>query len=284
MKSKSHTLLQITTIIVIALAAYASFKQVEGFQTPPPTPIPNSVTLDVLLSSIPNTYDATTAPSWLTGDRFDRASIIKRKINKTYPAFTTLMNSEFTKLRIVQYTDDQKIDVLYLVSSEYIPKATTLDEFKFSFAGFGSMEQTTMDYPVIPKWLIDLKAKYILVNKAGEEKSKTEPQPTGDALIKSQADMNKIIEDAFNKSKTIPDQRDDVTIDNVLTALMNYMNSYNTKPAAPAPAAPATSNLPLYIGAGVGGVAVLGTIGYFMFSASSSAAAPGESASTAGYS
>lgn len=344
MKTKVHKLLQITAIVVIALAAYASFKQVEGFQTAPPAaPIPNSATLNALIASLPNTYDGT---AWLAIDnRFQKVNSLKNNMNKSYPAHTTLMNNTFTESKAAGDKDDITLDKLSIATSNnYIPKSTTLDELKATEHEIMAPRPMSLSPP---NWMLNIIAKINSQRDTVIAKMGNTPPSTEDI-----AKLDKLKMDIFTASKTT-DERDDVTIDKVLTAQMNYINNYTTPPtnsatltalfnvinpdpkpawfttqradalkklgdlarekgggpdnkgyqdaiskafsdskaagdkdditldkvikaandylnkstSTPSTNSSTSSNLPLYIGAGVGGVVVLGTIGYFMFSA-----------------
>jgi hypothetical protein len=346
MKTKVHKLLQITAIVVIALAAYASFKQIEGFQTAPPAaPIPNSATLDALIASLPNTYDGT---AWLAIDnRFQKINSLKNNMNKSYPAHTTLMNTTFTESKAAGDKDDITLDKLSIATSNnYIPNSTTLVELR------------NVEHDILaptpgspPTWMINIATKMRLVKDTGVSKFGNNNPPA--SVI---ADLDKLTMDIFTASKALG-ERDDITIDKVSTAQLNYINNYTTPPtnsatldalfkstrtipppawytperdaaqkkldelaglipmtdskreiilkytdilnkaftdskaagdkddvtfdkltkvgkdylnkstSTPSSNSSTSSNLPLYIGAGVGGVVVLGTIGYFMFSA-----------------
>ena len=331
MKSHRHKLLQITTIAIIVFAAYVSFKQVDGFQTTPPAQIPNSATLDALISSLPDTSSGS-MPAWLTIDnRFQKGTLLKSNMNKTYLEHTNLIHTKFTESKAGGDKDDITLDKLYtLTYNNYIPKSTTLDELKSVTRDI----LAPMPGPP-PTWMVNIISKMNLLNDTVTRKMEGK-EPSAEVSAK----LDKIQSDIFTASKTTQ-ERDDATFNKVLDEQIKYINNYSliTNSATlqalfnvinpdPKPAWFTTeranalkkvgdlsrekgighdnkgyqdainkaftdskaagdkddvtfdkvikagtdylnnggsSNLPLYIGAGVGGVAVLGTISYLMF-------------------
>ena len=339
MKYRVHKLLQITTIAIIVFAAYVSFKQVEGFQTRP-TQIRNSATLDALLSSLPDT-SSDSMPAWLTiDDRLEKGTLLKNNMNKTYPEHTTIINNNFTNSKGAGDKDDITLDKLYtLTYNNYIPKSTTLDEFK------SVSRDILTPMPVTPTWMINIIPKMNLLkdtvtrkmegkgpsaevlakldkiqsdiftasktteerdaetlnkvlneqityantlltntlsfsafiilvqanpkpvwytaereaaSKKLEELAGVKAGPMSDSRIEFVSKFLDVQKKAFDDSKAKGD-KDDITFDKINRASTDYLNNINTATSSE------SSNLPLYIGAGVGGVAVLGTFSYFMF-------------------
>jgi hypothetical protein len=325
MKTKVHKLLQITAIIVIALAAYASFKQVEGFQTPPAAPIPNSATLTALL----NSTGTNPPPAWFTADRAAKIPIVsalaiqKGTSLNSDTNFEKVVNDAFTASKTAGQMDDLTFDAIIAAEmtylNNYVPNSATLTALLNSTGTNPAPAWYTTERANAIKNLGDLSklkgvggpddTKYTKVfsDTFTESKGKGEKDDvTFDKIIKAGTDYansytapitnsatlqalfnvinpdpkpawytteranalkklgdlvkekgggpdNKGYQDALNKAFTdskAKGDKDDITLDKVIKAGTDYLNS---------------SNLPLYIGAGVGGVAILGAIGYFMF-------------------
>ena len=178
--------------------------------------VPNSTTLANLISSLPSSSNAP-APQWFTtSERYQKANFIKTRMNKPYPAYTTLMNTTFTNSKAAGDKDDVTLDKLFNASyNNYIPKSTTADELRESY----NMIRAS-PFPSPPQWTNDLAVKINLVGEKGGAKF-GDGQPS-ESII---ADLEKIRADILNASKST-DERDDVIIDKISTANLNYINNY----------------------------------------------------------
>jgi hypothetical protein len=255
MKYKIHKLLQITTIAIIVFAAYVSFKQVEGFQgtpAPPAAPITNSATVQALL----NVINSDPKPAWFTTERVNALkklgdlSILKGNDTNYQLGSLKAINDAFTASKAAGEKDDITFDKIIKVgidyANNYVPNSATPD----------ALLKSTGTIPP-PAWYTP--ERDAATKKLGELTTLKIGKLSPDSDLKREIilKLQDISIKAFTASKAAGD-KDDVTFDKIMKAGTEYLNSIKTPSES--------SNLPLYIGAGVGGVVVLGTIGYFMFS------------------
>jgi hypothetical protein len=106
MKSKSHKLLQITTIAIIAFALYTSIIS-EGFQT-----IPKSKTVIDLFNSIK-------LPAWYTAERSKQFETVNKSVNQQDPAVQKIINDTFNSSKAGGDTDDISFDKIMNAELKY---------------------------------------------------------------------------------------------------------------------------------------------------------------------